>query len=190
VRWRLSWRADPQGRVIADRHYNRQKIGADQFVPPGRCLVLTIPGEALWVTSWPFPEYVKHAWGGAWVNSLFRNERRDLHLSSDLIREAVAATRWSLVDGDWRFQKEPEAGMVTFIDESKTKRKRDPGRCYARAGFDQLHEYDVDSGRFVPIRTKSDDLLVFAMSTGDMPDPEPPLGANLSLFDEVRVVAP
>lgn len=24
--------------------------------------------------------------------------------------------------------------MVTFVDESKTKHKRDPGRCYIRAG--------------------------------------------------------
>ena len=65
MRWRLSWRADPVARALADRHYNRQSVGADQFVPPGRCLVLvTEPGDAFWVTSWPFAEYVKHAWGG------------------------------------------------------------------------------------------------------------------------------
>jgi len=43
--WRMSWRADPVGRDIADRHYNRQKIGAAQFVPPGRCVVLLAPRE-------------------------------------------------------------------------------------------------------------------------------------------------
>ena len=64
MRWHLENRATPYARDIADRHYNRQKIGADQFVPPGRCLVLAIPGAALWVTSYPLPEYVKHAWGG------------------------------------------------------------------------------------------------------------------------------
>lgn len=68
MRWRESWRADPAGRRIADNHYNRQKIGADQFVPPGRCVVLvihesTVDAAALWVTSWPFAEYVKHALG-------------------------------------------------------------------------------------------------------------------------------
>lgn len=53
--WRLSWRADPAARAIADRHYNRQKPGAAQFVPPGRCLVLkAFDGSAVWVTSWPF----------------------------------------------------------------------------------------------------------------------------------------
>ena len=61
--WILSHRANPVAREIADRHYNRQKIGAPQFVPPGRCVVLRAH-RALWVTSWPFREYVKHAWGG------------------------------------------------------------------------------------------------------------------------------
>jgi hypothetical protein len=61
-RWKLSNRADPKARVLADRHYNRQKIGTPQFVPPGRCLVLLGRREkAFWVTSWPFAQYVKHA---------------------------------------------------------------------------------------------------------------------------------
>lgn len=128
MRWQLSNRADPVAREIADRHYNRQKVGAAQFVPPGRCLVLVIPGEAFRVTSWPFAAYVKHAWPGAWVCSAFRNERRDLHLSSELISEAVAATRW-------RWPEVPPLGMVTFVDPGKTRRKRDPGRCFRRAGF-------------------------------------------------------
>lgn len=42
--WRLSYRADPITRAIADRHYNRQKPGTAQFVPPGRCLVLEADG--------------------------------------------------------------------------------------------------------------------------------------------------
>jgi len=67
VLWQLSHRADPKARDIADRHYNRQKIGTPQFVPPGRCLVLfgeSATGRALWITSWPFAEYVRHAWAG------------------------------------------------------------------------------------------------------------------------------
>ncbi len=119
-RWALSWRADPHGAAIADRHYNRQKIGAAQFVPPGRCLVLTTP-TALWVTSWPLPEYVQHAWAGAWMCSAFRNEGPDL--SSSLITEAVAATRWT-------WPAVPDLGMVTFVDPTKTRPKRDPGRCF------------------------------------------------------------
>lgn len=129
--WQLSWRADPVARALADRHYNRQAIGAAQFVPPGRCVVLRTPaGDAAWITSWPLAEYVQHAWAGAWVNSLFRNENR-ANRSSDLIREAVAATL-----AVW--PEPPELGMVTFVDAAKTRRKRDPGRCYRRAGFEHV----------------------------------------------------
>ena len=60
MNWRLSHRADARALPIADRHYNRQKVGTPQFVPPGRCLVLlTEDAGALWVTSWPFAEYVR-----------------------------------------------------------------------------------------------------------------------------------
>ncbi len=135
--WTVTDRADTATRLIADRHYSRQKPGATQFVPPGRCLVLLRP-QAYWVTSWPFAEFVKHAWPGAWICSAFRDERGpvgyldrrstgDDPLASDLILAAVAATRavWD----------PPALGMVTFVDASKTKRKRDPGRCFRRAGF-------------------------------------------------------
>lgn len=128
-RWVMSHRFDKRALPLADRHYNRRKIGSPQFVPPGRCLaLLTSPADALWVTSWPFAEYVRHAWAGAWVNSLFRNESPNL--SSELIREAVAASRAF-------FGEPPPLGMVTFIDPKKVRRKRDFGRCYRKAGFVQ-----------------------------------------------------
>ena len=125
--WTLSNRFDPAGAALADRHYNRRKIGSPQFVPPGRCVVmLAACGRALWVTSWPFAEYVRHAWAGAWVNSLFRNEGAGL--SSALILRAVAHTRsvWPDV---------PPLGLITFVDAGKVKAKADPGYCYLRAGF-------------------------------------------------------
>jgi hypothetical protein len=127
VIWHTSYRADPQARQLADRHYNRQSIGAPQFVPPGQCVVLrTACGRAVWVTLSQQAEYVDHAWPNAWLNSLFRNEGAGL--SSALIRDAVAATL-----AEWPVP--PVRGMVTFIDPSKVRRKRDPGRCYLRAGF-------------------------------------------------------
>lgn len=128
--WQLSDRADPSARAVADRHYNRQTVGAAQFVPPGRCVVLRTPeADALWITSWPFAEYVKHAWPGAWICSAFRNESQQL--SSDLIRAAVAVTL-----AVW--PEAPALGLVTFVDAAKTRRKRDPGRCFRRAGFDHV----------------------------------------------------
>jgi hypothetical protein len=157
--WQLSDRADPPAVAIADRHYNRQKPGTPQFVPPGRCLVLLTPDDgALWVTSWPFAEYVRHAWPGAWINSLFRNEAPDRYLSSDLIRDAVAATR-AFYGGP------PELGMVTFVDAKKTRRKRDPGRCYIKAGF---HRVGFTKGGLVALQ----------MLPPDMPDPCPALGTT------------
>lgn len=150
--WELAHRRDPRCLPIADRHYNRRKVGSPQFVPPGRCLVLWQP-RAVWVTSWPFGQYVRHRWPGAWVNSLFRNEGAGL--SSELILEAVAITRWR-----W---EPPEVGLVTFVDAAKVRHKRDPGRCYLRAGFERDGE-------------TAGGLIALRLTPERMPDPNPPLG--------------
>ena len=151
--WSISSRASLAPRLLADRHYNRQKVGSPQFVPPGRCVVLWAP-SCVWVTSWPFARYVKHQWAGAWMNSLFRRE--DGPLASELIRDAVAVTRWV-------WPAVPELGMVTFVDASRTRRKRDPGRCYRKAGF--KHVGFTKGG-----------LWAFQMLPADMPEPEAPFG--------------
>jgi hypothetical protein len=137
--WRYSNRFDPRSRALADRHYNRQKIGSPQFVPPGRCAVFyasTSTGEAFWVTSWPFAEWVKHAWAGAWVCSAFRNEGAGR--ASDLIRQAVAATRACLGEP-------PALGMITFVDRSKVRPTKVRGAdvwgwTYRKAGFQEVGE--------------------------------------------------
>lgn len=105
--WCESHRFDRKSLPLADRHYNRRKVGSPQFVPPGRCVVLRSSCDrALWVTSWPFRQYVRHAWPGAWVNSLFRSE--DAAIASTLILEAVSVTRsiWPT----------PREGIITFVD--------------------------------------------------------------------------
>lgn len=153
--WHLSHRADQKARVLADRHYNRQKIGTPQFVPPGRCMVLLSDDErAFWVTSWPFAEYVKHAWPGAWVCSAFRNERGIEGEGSELIREAVAATRAF-------FGEPPLLGMITFVDPEKVKpafRRGEKfwGYSYWKAGFKCVG------------KTKAD-LWAFQMLPSEMP---------------------
>lgn len=165
MRWHRSWKADPMARPLADRHYNRQKVGAVQFAPPARhvLVLITEPADALWISAWPDAEYVRHAWPGAWVCSLFRNEGPSL--SSELIGEAVAATRAA-------WGEPPDVGMVTFVDPTKTRRKRDPGRCFRRAGF-------VEIGR-----TRELGLVVLQLRPGDMPDPEP-ARARLGTLDHV-----
>lgn len=160
--WTLSFRADQVARRIADRHYNRQSIGSAQFVPPGRCLVLKRP-DAVWVTSWPFPEYVKHEWPGAWINSMFRREAGPL--ASDLILSAVAATRW-------RWPETPALGMVSFVDPTKVRGKRDPGYCYLMAGFELVGQ------------TKGG-LLAWQLLPHRMPEPCAPDGAQADLFEEI-----
>lgn len=52
--------------------------------------------------------------------------------------------------------------MVSFVDASKVRRKRDPGRCYRRAGFQLVGE------------TKGG-LLAFQMLPDAMPDAAAPL---------------
>jgi hypothetical protein len=166
MRWRLSRRFDQEARKIADRHYSRQKPGTPDFVGNVKPLVLLAPiagpALALWVTAWQ--AYVCHEWTDAWQCVLFRNEGAGL--SSELIAEAVAATRWC-----WGGM--PANGFVTFVDRSKTRPKRDPGYCYRMAGW-------RDVGR-----TKGG-LVVLRLSPNDMPDPSPPHGGQPSLFDTSR----
>jgi hypothetical protein len=151
--WHLSHRSDDEARPFADRHYNRQKIGAKGFAPPGRAMVLK-RSDGFWITSYPLAQYVKHAWAGAWVCSAFRNEGVDL--SSDLICWAVSATRWY-------YGAPPEIGMITFVDPKKTRRKRDPGRCFIKAGFRRVGY------------TKGG-LVALLLSPADMPYPIPAVG--------------
>lgn len=166
MRWRLSHRADPFARDIADRHYNRQKVGTTQFVPPGRCLVLTAhteTGRALWITSYPFPEYVKHAWAGAWVCSAFRNEGAGV--ASELIAEALQATcaRWPI----------PDLGMITFLDRAKVtpvkvRGKKVWGRSWMLAGFEHVGE-------------TAGGLMALQLTPDKMPEPREALGVQLGL---------
>lgn len=154
VRWRLSHRFGC-GLPLANRHYNRQKPESPQFVPPGRCVVM-VAGEgpkAVWVSSWP--KYARHAWCGAWVNTLFRNEGAGL--SSELIIEAERVTRWK-----WGNPPEPH-GFITFVDAEKVKGKRDPGYCYLMAGWKLVGK--TQSG-----------LLTFQRLPIEAPEAAPPLG--------------
>jgi hypothetical protein len=164
--WHLSYRADPRAAALADRHYSRRTVGARQFSPPGWLLcLLTRDADALWVTSLQREEFTDHDWPGAWVCTIFRNESD--HLSSHLIVQAVAATRsvWQAI---------PAPGVITFIDPERVRKKRDPGRCFRRAGF-------VDAGL-----TKSG-LVVLRMPADVLPKPLSPLGQSGTLFESLAV---
>jgi hypothetical protein len=114
-------------------------------------VLLTDNAHAVWVTSWPIAEYVQHTWAGAMVNSLFRREAGPL--ASDLIIAATRATRA-------RWPDLPPLGIVSFVDPEKTRRKRDPGRCYRKAGW--THVGYTAAG-----------LWTYQLLPGDFPDPLP-----------------
>lgn len=169
-RWHMSNRADPAARLLADRHYNRQKVGSPQFAPPGSCVVfLSDCGRAFWITSAPFAEYVKHAWPGAWVCSAFRSEGAGN--ASELIRLAVAATLS-------HYGAPPPLGMITFIDPNKVKPTRVRsqicwGATWRKAGFREVG------------MTKSQ-LIAMQLAVADMPPPCPALPRSIRgtpLFD-------
>lgn len=130
--WRQVTRCDPRARALADRHYSRQTVGAQEFCPPGRTLVLLgRDGAAVWAAC----ENLDPAGARRWRVTLFRRES-PAPLASDLIREATRLTieRWS--------RRWPGHGLslTTEIDPRRTRSKRDPGRCFRRAGWVDLGE--------------------------------------------------
>lgn len=127
TRWRIVTASDPRARSLADRHYNRKRIGAPTVGPPGARLVLVAGcGRALWITHYPKTGYSLDGIDALRCSS-FRNEGAGL--SSELIVEAmvVTARSWPEVD--------PPDGWLTFVDRSKVAAGGEPGYCYLRAGW-------------------------------------------------------
>jgi len=124
--WVVTHKTDQDCRLLADRHYSRQTVGAAQFTRPGHNLVLrTLNGDAVWVT-WRSNHPRKDGYD-AWECTIFRNESG--HQSSDLIRYAIYATL-----SEWRHVPLPEDGLLTYVDESKVQGQF-PGYCFLRSGF-------------------------------------------------------
>ncbi len=110
------------------RHYSakrgeRRRIR--QFVGPGgKMVLLTADARALFVWRRERPEFRTD--GQVGVNcAVFRNEGTAAGRSSDLIRAAC----------DLAWERWPGERLFTFVDVGKVRRKRDPGRCFLRAGF-------------------------------------------------------
>ena len=157
MNWLVTHQYDSRAAHLADRHYSRKKIGSVQFMPPGRQLILmTEKGNALFGVSWPHLSCVDRSWfPDAWVCTIFRNE--SALLSSELIREAIAVTRW-------KYGTPPESGMITMVDASKVQCEI-PGYCFKRAKFKHVGY------------TKRAGLHILQISPARMPEPAAPLGA-------------
>lgn len=125
--WSKVRRTDRRARALADRHYSRQTVGAAEFMASGRVLVmLACDGLAVWGAI----ENMDPAGNRRWRCSIFRNE--SLILSSALITEATDRTYAYWLK---RYAGLPLVPLTTEVDPSKTLRKRDPGRCFRRAGW-------------------------------------------------------
>ena len=124
--WVRTKDADPDCRDIYRRHYSRRvyKDGRDpaKFVGPGEYIVLVTPNlDALFVWRKFIDDAIPKQKG---VNcSVFRNEGPTL--SSKLILEAEGFA-WE----KWKGER-----LYTYVDPKKTRRKRDPGRCFRKAGW-------------------------------------------------------
>ena len=168
--WFRSHHFDRTGARLADDHYSRKTVGSPQFMPPGRKLVLVLDAgvgrSAVFGVSWPYPELVAHAWPNAWICTIFRREPGCPYLASDLIVQAVAATRW-------KFGEPPKLGMVTWIQPKKVRPTMVHGRrvwgwTFLRAGFEPDH----------PTRGGH---LTFRLPPARMPPPCRPQTAQLAL---------
>jgi hypothetical protein len=123
--WVKRSQTDGAVNALADRHYSRRRPGSGQVGGPGRKLILVTPDEqALWVTTWPYPERSMDGLD-AWRCTYFRNEGDAL--SSDLIRAAMSHT------ADY-FDGTPADGWLTWIEPGKV-RSKNPGYCFFVAGW-------------------------------------------------------
>lgn len=159
--WAMTNRFSRAGCKLADRHYSRQKVGSNQFVAPGKPIVLIgRNNDALWVSLEQLHQ--DHEWKGFWLCTHFRNESAEL--SSELIKQAEAVTI-----SEWgRTSK----GMITFIDTEKVRKKRDFGRCFRKAGW-KVFGY-----------TKVNKLLVLGIYIEDMAQPEKAFSEQGGLFEK------
>lgn len=111
-------------RELYDSHYSRHHYADGRkpklFVGPGQKMVLLTPcARAVFV----WRKFISGDGQQGVNNAIFRNDGAGL--SSYLIREAMALAweRW------------PGERLYTYIDSRKVRHKRDPGRCYLKAGW-------------------------------------------------------
>lgn len=105
---------------LADRHYSRQKPGAEQFVPPGKTMTLR-DNFGLIVFVWLVQRYRLDGQPG-YNCSIFRNESPRQSSSIILEAERIAFERWG------------PARMFTYINPARIK-SNNPGYCFKQAGW-------------------------------------------------------
>lgn len=137
-RWHQVRRDDPRARALADRHYSRQTVGAKDFMASGITLVLLTDDDR---AVWGCIENLDPVGNVRWRCSIFRNEGAGL--SSELVLEATRRTVefWERSVGGFPVGRDEKlVWLTTEIDPEKTRRKRDPGRCFRKAGWREVDQ--------------------------------------------------
>lgn len=126
--WTMTRDGDMDARALHRRHYSKYTYadGRDPklFIGPGEKMCLVTPEcGAVFVWRKFIDDAIPKQTG---VNcAMFRNERPDLYKSSDLVlaAEPYAHRRW------------PGERLYTYVNPWKVRAKRDPGRCFRKAGW-------------------------------------------------------
>jgi len=129
--WTVSRDGDADCRAIFDRHYSRRRYADGRspalFVGPGGKLVLVTPNlGAMFV----WRKFIDDADDGSGqrqegINcAVFRREGGPRASDMILAAEPFAWDKWP-----------DESRLYTYVDANKTRHKRDPGRCFRRAGW-------------------------------------------------------
>lgn len=123
--WWVTKDGDTDCLRMYERHYSTYRYADGRkrklFVGPGEKFVLrTIDAAAFWV----WRNFIDDS-GEEGINcAVFRNERRDLYQSSELVRQADA-----IADCLW-----PDSRHYTYVNPKKV-RSSNPGYCFLAAGW-------------------------------------------------------
>lgn len=131
VTWERITKFDPRGAALADRHYNRRKVGSPQWMPPGETLNLLTPdGRALWGWWRPHPSSGLQAMNGldGWTCTIFRNET-DVKSSLLILAAEQELVRLGRGCG-------PD-GMLTYVWDDRVA-SPNPGYCFKAAGWEPI----------------------------------------------------
>lgn len=176
--WTHVTKTDTRARMLADRHYSRQSIGAREIAPPGNSIVLLgANNDALWVSHRPDPlaQLAKRRADGFdyYDNPYFRNESSEI--ASELIMQALRITAYLWQD------YAPADGFHSFVNPRKVKPTKRRGvelygYCFLKAGFE-----------LYPELTKSRKLLryVFSLAKFHALEPLKPNYEQLDMFEGV-----
>lgn len=148
MNWQPTHKGDVRCRLLADKHYSRQRPGHPMWTRPGYNYVLYAEHEgrgAVWCWWRPKWEAGVGRFDGlqALECTIFRNETK--LLSSKLVIEAVEALYLPEAYEALKIETPSQLPLITGISTPKTTKRRSkkslPGACFRHAGWaDMIHK--------------------------------------------------